>query len=189
MTGRLKDIIFTRKGEQIISFITRSDFSEEFDRLKDVDVEVEIEKYFPPRSTEANKYCWTLCGKLAEKLSAGRELYTKDDVYRDAIREIGVFRDYDHLTPEQAKTLRYVWEDRGTGWITEQFEDAPGTVTLRCYYGSSKYNSKQMSRLIDNLIQDCRALGIPTDTPEQIARIKSLWADGDDCRPAQKKGN
>lgn len=181
MTGRLKDIIFTRKGEQIISFVTRADFSEEFDALKDVDVNVEIEKYFPPRSTEANRYCWALCGKLAERLSVGGEFYTKEDVYRNAIRELGIFRDFDHLTIDQAKALRHVWEEQGDGWVTEwmDYSTDRNTGTLRCYYGSSKYNSKQMSRLIDNLIQDCHALGIPTDTPEQIARIKALWAQAD----------
>lgn len=67
----------------------------------------------------------------------------------------------------------------GTGWITEQvdFSQNGKFVTIRCYYGSSQYNTKQMSRLIDNLVQDCISLGIPTETPEQIEKIKSLWAN------------
>ncbi len=82
------------------------------------------------------------------------------------------------MSPEDAKTLRHAWEMLGTGWITEQVDYMPdGTnVVVRCYYGSSQYNTKQMSRLIDNLVQDCKAVGIETDTPEEIERIKYLWA-------------
>jgi hypothetical protein len=31
--------------------------------------------------------------------------------------------------------------------------------------------------LIDNIIQDCKALGIQTATPNQIAELKSLWGE------------
>jgi hypothetical protein len=34
-----------------------------------------------------------------------------------------------------------------------------------------------MSRLLDLIIQDCKQLGIPTETPDEIARLKSLWGE------------
>lgn len=185
MTGRLKDIIFTRKGEQIISFITRSDFSEAFDALKDADVEVEIRKHRPRRSNDANAYCWTLIDKLASETAV-----TKEEMYRKAIRSIGGVSEIVCVRAEAFDKLKAVWCAKGIGWQVDQMPSKiDGCVNAVLYYGSSTYDTGQMSSLIDNLIQDCRALGIPTDTPEQIARIKSLWADGDDRRPAQKKGN
>ena len=178
MIGRLKDITFTRTGEQIISFSTRADFTEAFDTLKDCDVDVEIKKHRKKRSNDANNYCWVLCQKIADKLSDEDVKKTKEEIYRASIREIGVYKDFSNLSPSDAKTLRTAWEMLGTGWVTEQvdFSQAGENVTIRCYYGSSRYNTKQMSRLIDNLVEDCKALGIPTETPEQIEQIKSLWA-------------
>ena len=44
-----------------------------------------------------------------------------------------------------------------------------------CYYGSSVYNSKEMSVFIDEVIDRAKELGIDTRTPEEIARMKSLW--------------
>lgn len=178
MIGRLKDITFTRSGEQIISFSTKSDYTEEFDSLKDCDVDVEIKKHRQKRSLDANSFCWVLCNKIADKLAEEDGKNTKESVYREAIREIGIYKDFCDLSPDDAKTLRTAWEMLGTGWITEQvdFSQDGSRVTIRCYYGSSRYNTKQMSRLIDNLIEDCKALGIPTETPEQIEKIKSLWA-------------
>lgn len=65
----------------------------------------------------------------------------------------------------------------GTGWITEQvdFEADGDHVRVRRYYGSSTYNTRQMSRLIDNLVQDCKAVGVETLTPAELARLKGAW--------------
>lgn len=50
-----------------------------------------------------------------------------------------------------------------------------GYKLLNLYYGSSSYNSKQMSRLIDNVIKDCKDQGIETLPPEQIEEMKRAW--------------
>lgn len=178
MIGKLKELTFTRSGEQIISFSTKSDFTEEFDALKDFDIDVEIKRHRQKRSLDANSYCWVLCEKIADKLSDEDVKQTKEEVYREAIREVGVFFDLPDLDPKRAKTLQIAWAAQGTGWVTEQVDYSRDgeKVMIRFYYGSSVYNAKQMSRLIDNLIEDCRSLGIPTETPEQVAKIKSLWA-------------
>ena len=177
MIGRLEHLMSGRNGEQIITLTVHADFREQFDALKDADVDVEIKKHRQKRSLNANAYCWVLCDKIADKLSNDKIPYTKEDIYREAIRQVGVFKDFLNLTPEDAKTLQHAWEMLGTGWVTEQVDYSPNgeNVTIRCYYGSSQYNTKQMSRLIDSLVQDCRALGIETDTPEQINKMLSLW--------------
>lgn len=41
--------------------------------------------------------------------------------------------------------------------------------------GSSVYNTKQMSRLIDHVVQDCKAVGIETLTPLELDRLKGDW--------------
>ena len=41
--------------------------------------------------------------------------------------------------------------------------------------GSSEMNSAEMSHFLDGLVSDAKELGIETDTPEQIERMKSLW--------------
>lgn len=138
---------------------------------------IKISVYREKRSLDANSYFWVLCGKLAKKLSNDKVKYTKEDVYRKAIKEVGIYKDFAGLSQSDAKTLRHAWELLGTGWITEQVDFMPDgeNVIIRCYYGSSQYNTKQMSRLIDNIVQDCQAVGINTMTPNQIAEMLSLW--------------
>ena len=43
-------------------------------------------------------------------------------------------------------------------------------------------DTKEMARLIDGAIFTAKELGIDTDTPEQIERNKSLWAQAEKGR-------
>lgn len=175
MIAKLKDIIFTRDGQQIVSFSTRANCRELFDRLKDGEVDVELKKHTEKRSMNANRYCWVLCEAIAEELNDGAT--SKEDVYRDAIKAVGQYKEIGGLALHDAQTLRFAWEKLGIGWITEQvdYEQDGDHVVIRFYYGSSTYKVKRMSRLIDHLVQDAKALGIPTETPNQIAKMLSLW--------------
>lgn len=170
----------TRKPKLTLELNEEQTAKDMFDKLNGVPMlSIEIKKYRPKRSLNANAYLWELCGKLAEVLSDTKVKHTKEDIYRKAIKEIGVYKDFQGLSPTDAKTLRHAWEMLGTGWITEQVDYMPDgeNVVIRCYYGSSQYNTKQMSRLIDNIVQDCQAVGIETKTPDEIARLKSLWGE------------
>ena len=130
-----------------------------------------IGRYTESRTKDANRYFWALCEKLAEKLNS-----TKIDIYLNSIRNVGVFYD-DEIETEKVQHRRKAWEMIGTGWLTERVDfSADGNKeVIRFYYGSSSYNKKQMSRLIDNVVQDCQAVGIETRTPEQLAQLVSLW--------------
>lgn len=122
------------------------------------------------RSRDANNFCWVMCEEIAQRLFKT----TKEDVYRRAIQRVGVYKDF-LLTEDEAKTFRVAWSKLGTGWITEDvdFDETGDKVLVRAYYGSSTYNTKQMSRLIDDLVQDAQALGVETDG----GRITSLLED------------
>ena len=54
--------------------------------------------------------------------------------------------------------------------------DEFGWAYLTVYFGSSTYDSEQMSALLDSLIQDAEALGIPTITPKEEERMLGKWA-------------
>ena len=41
--------------------------------------------------------------------------------------------------------------------------------------GSHTYNTKEMSILIDGTVEEAKALGVQTLSPNEIERIKSLW--------------
>ena len=172
MTGKLTGLNLSRDGrEWVVTFSTSQNPSSLFDELAGKDVNIEIKKASKRRSLDANAYCWVLIHKLAEALSMDPA-----DVYRTAIREIGGVSKIVCVTEEDADVVARCWTSRGLGWQAEKMPSKlPGCVNLMLWLGSSEYDTKQMSDLIDAIIQDCQAVGIETDTPEEIERIKSLW--------------
>lgn len=140
--------------------------------MKNKRYEVEIKEFRQKRSSDANAYFWTLLDKLAEVL---RE--PKDELYRGYVKNIGGVSETVCVLDEAVDKLRKGWERNGLGW---QSETAPskikGCTNVVLYYGSSTYNTAQMSRLIDFVIQDCKGCGIETLPPERLAAMLGEWA-------------
>ena len=171
MIARLRDIMRGRNGEWVVSFATPTDVSELFDDLAGKDVNIEIKKHSKRRSLDANAYCWVLIDKIAEKTGE-----KKKDVYRQAIKEIGGVSDTVCVLDKAVDRLRENWERNGIGWQTDTLASKrPGCTNVVLYYGSSVFDSKQMAQLIDSLVQDAEALGIPTLTEEQATALANGW--------------
>ena len=129
---------------------------------------VEIKEYRKKRSLSANAYAWVLIDKIAERLNL-----TKTEVYRHAIKEIGGVSDIVCVQSQAVDALCKGWEHNGLGWITERMESKiNGCVNVVLYYGSSCYDTAQMSRLIDTLIAEAKEQGIETMTPEELKRLE-----------------
>lgn len=137
----------------------------------DTDYEIECDKKKRRRSLDANAYLWVLISKLAVVLET-----TKEELYKWYIQRMGVFKDY-HLTEDEAKSFKVAWSMLGTGWLTEQVDLTPDgeRLVIRAYYGSSRYNTKQMSRLIDEVVRDCKTQGIETMTPDELSALLDRW--------------
>jgi hypothetical protein len=50
---------------------------------------------------------------------------------------------------------------------------------VRLYKGSHLYDTKEMSRLIDYIVEEAKDLGIETMTPDDVARMKASWKGGE----------
>ena len=133
----------------------------------------EIKEFRKKRSLDSNNYFWQLCDQIAGKL--GR---TKEDLYVEYIKEVGVFKDF-HLSRDEAATFRTAWSMLGTGWPTEEvdYQQDGDNLVIRAYYGSSRYNAKQMGRIIDRAVEDAKDLGIETLTPDELARMNLDWGE------------
>lgn len=132
---------------------------------------INIEKETKKRSLNANAYLWALCDKIAKKVGA-----TKETVYKKNVREVGVFDIVE--VADGAPVARFVerWEHMGVGNMAEPMGPArEGFTNVVAYYGSSNYDTKEMSRLIDAVVDEAKSLGIETLTDEEILRIEASW--------------
>lgn len=136
------------------------------DRLYDLEVREHREK----RSNDANAYYWELCRKIAKKTNA-----PPVEIYRHHIHDIA---NYEVICVQDnaVESFDRYWTSDHLGRFTETRQSKiSGCTTVLAYYGSSDFDRAEMSRLIDNCIQDCKALGIETMTPEKLALLKEAW--------------
>ena len=135
--------------------------------------DLEVKEHRERRSLDANAYAWVLMGKLAQAMGI-----TPVEVYQQAIQNIGGNYEVFPIREDAAEHFKKIWEAKGLGWpcVDMGRSKIPGYRNMRAYYGSSTYDTAQMSQLIDALVQDCKALDIETMTPDKIALLKEDWA-------------
>lgn len=172
LQGKLADVSIdyaTKKAK--LTFLINNNITS-LEEIENVDLlDIEAKKHREKRSLDANAYCWVLLGKLSEKIGL-----LSQEIYKMEIKDIGV---YEVLPIKNEAVEKFVqaWQKNGIGWICEIIGESKlkGYTNIKAYYGSSTYNTKQMSRLIDSIVEDCKLQGIPTDTPEQIQKYKEMW--------------
>ena len=142
--------------------------------------EYEIRKARPRRSLSANSYAWVLMDKIAAALNL-----SKLDVYREAIRDIGGVSTLTVVRNDALDALRTQWGRQGVGWQSEIVEDDGAYTTVSLIFGSSVYDTAQMSRLIDHLIQDAKALGIETVPPDKLEGMMQAWEEANARKRSQ----
>ena len=128
------------------------------------------------RSLSANAYAWALMNQLAAKLNK-----PVLEIYRETIRDIGGSSAIISIRADAAKAFKTGWESKGDGWQVHKLDEMAtpqgAFYNLQCWYGSSVFDSVQMHHLIDLIVQECQQQGIPTMTPEEIAKLKGLTDD------------
>ncbi len=130
----------------------------------------EIKEHKVKRSLNANAYCWVLMNKIADAIKS-----TKEEVYREYIKNKGIFR-LITMNKDATNTFIKVWQEKGLGWICDTSESKyEGMIDVVAYYGTSSYNTKQMANFIDYVVDEAKNLGIETLPPDEIERLKSLW--------------
>lgn len=137
-------------------------------RLYDLTVKQHREK----RSLDANALYWQLVGQLARAIGE-----TPETVYKRHIRDIGNYETVCMKTEAVPEFFRR-WTSGHLGRQIETRESKlEGCTTVLAYYGSSDFDQSQMSRLIDNCIQDCKSVGIEYIPEEQAALLVEEWGN------------
>jgi hypothetical protein len=170
MTGRLKELTRNLNGTWNLTLTLTGECRSIWDKFREKDVDVEIKLHRKKRSLDANAYAWTLMDKIADKLRVD-----KREVYREAIKDIGGVSEVVCVQDKAVDRLRRGWEQNGIGWQTDILPSKlEGCTNVILYYGSSTYDTRQMSALIDHIVQDAKALGIETLTPREIETMMRM---------------
>lgn len=124
----------------------------------------EIKEYTPKRSLSQNAYCWQLIGKIADI-----QRLKKEDVYFQMLKDYGQSEIISILASVNPKGFIKYYEEIGEGSINgKQFKH------YKVFKGSSEFDSREMSILIDGVIQEAKQYDIETLTPEQIKKMRII---------------
>lgn len=126
-----------------------------------------IDHYKKKRSLNANNYMWQLVTQIADKLRT-----SKDEVYLSMLKRYGqssVVSVVDEAVPMFMKSVKYA-EEFGKGIV-----NGKNFTHIKVFVGSSSYDSREMSILIDGVVSEAEGLGIVTMTPNEIQRLKDNW--------------
>lgn len=167
-------------GKWLCLKVPEKDFrTDEFaSSMKDKPYIAELKEKRNKRSLDANAYMWVLSDKIAEVINSSRI-----EVYQNAIKHLGqsdkTIREYIAVPTRGVEQFVRIFEKQGLGCYVEIMEECTieNCTKLMCYYGSSMYDSKQMSRLIRWIVEEAQRLDIETKTPKEIDEMMNAWKE------------
>ena len=143
------------KASEIIKWLFEQDREKVF----------EVKEHKEKRSLNANAYAWSLITKIADALRT-----SKEECYLEMLKRYG-----------QSEIVSVLSEINVEGYF--KYYEPIATATLqgkefthyKIYKGSSEYNTREMSILIDGIVSEAKELGIETIPPNEIERLKTMW--------------
>ena len=132
----------------------------------------ELKRVRRKRSLDANAYMWALLDKLSATLGV-----PKEELYRRYIKELGGISEIICVPNNAVEKFRKEWEEKGIGWQTDTIPiRTPKCTGVIVYFGSSTFDTKQMSRMIDSIVEDCKSIGIETKSQAEIDSLLAEWS-------------
>lgn len=171
MTGKISGVsIDVLTGRPRITFTVgeRIEQLQHCNELRGLELlSITVKPYRKKRSLNANAYAWQLITEIANVIRA-----PKEDVYLRMLKRYGQSELISVLAHVPIGGFVKYYEEAGESMLNEkQFKH------YRVFKGSSEFDTREMAILIDGIVSEAQALGIQTETPEELARIKSLWGE------------
>lgn len=147
----------TCKIDKILPLIFRLD--------KDTIYDVKINKHREKRSLNANAYLWKLVTEIGNILNK-----SKEEVYLQMLIDYGQSEMISILSEINVKGYFKYYKLAGTSILNgKEFNH------YKIYKGSSEYNTKEMSILLEGAVQEAKNLGIKTKEDYEIEKLIEEW--------------
>lgn len=166
---------YTESGQQLITLAltAKTDIAD----LKAVIADkklltVEISKQKKKRSLDANSYAWVLITKIADTLRTSKEELYIEMLKRYGQREKQLISIIDN---EEAIAMIYRATNNHCTVVGEGTVNGKQFKHLAILIGSSQYDTKQMSILIEGIVSEAKEMGIETLPPDEIKALKESW--------------
>lgn len=151
------------------------------DAIRDHDLRINLTRWREKRSLSANAYYWVLVSKIADVISReSKEPVSTTEIHNELLRRYGQIEIIDgepvtmFLPDTEEAEKRALKADtyhiKPTGH-TRIGKDGRTYRAYRMLRGSSEYDSKEMSTLIDGTVAEAKHMGIETLPQEELERM------------------
>lgn len=147
----------TGKIEKFLPLIFRLD--------KDIVYDVKIDKHREKRSLNANAYLWKLVTEIGNMLNK-----SKEEVYLQMLIDYGQSEMVSILSEIDVKGYFKYYKLAGTSILNDKEFNH-----YKIYKGSSEYDTKEMSILLNGVVQEAKNLGIKTKDDIELERLIKEW--------------
>ena len=171
LTGKIQGLaqdFATRRITITLSVNEEAAAKDLYDELHEAEkLSFKIDKYREKRSLNANNYAWKIMTEIGNVVRA-----SKDEVYLEMLKRYGqseIISVLAHIPiGEYVKYCEEAGESTLNGKLFKHY---------KVYKGSSEFDSREMSIFLDGVVSEAKEMGIQTMTPDEIAKLKSLWGE------------
>ena len=181
LTGKIHSVAFSVDGKPLISVEVNEvhEAMKTAQKFKDSPkINIKLSEHKAKRSLDANAYYWLLIGKLSKVLRISTNY-----CHNVMLRRYGTLALMDEtpvylLIPDTDEAMKKADESetfhiKPTSNVREG-NDGKMYRTYMLLKGSHEYDTAEMAALISGLRDECTQVGIPVETPDEIANLLSL---------------
>lgn len=130
------------------------------------------------RTLNQNALMWKLLEIYADALNGGRKgEITPEKLYMQMLSKYGV-AEFLMVLPEAESSLKDVF--RVVKKVDTRTYNGKEMAVFKCYYGSSRYDTKEMANLIDGIFDELAMIGIDAETSVEVSEYYTEWRSYND---------
>ncbi|MBF1026250.1 MAG: hypothetical protein HXK89_02495 [Lachnospiraceae bacterium] len=142
----------------------------------DIDLDISFSRHRNRRSIDANAFLWACLGEIARAINSDTW-----SVYLYMLERYGKFT-HILVKPEAVEQVRQVWRE------TKIVGEKDGMIQMLCFFGSSTYNTKEFSQLLDGVVSEMKEMHLETPPDEEMKRLLEGMQESDQRREQGKTG-
>lgn len=177
MQGKVRRV-WTSLGSSIMEIEVPTEYIDKY-----IDKTVDISVSRNKRSLDANACLWACLGDIASAIRSDPW-----DVYLYMLQRYGKY-EYILAKPEAVEDLRKQWREIKVVGDRQVWKDGEpqNMIELLCFYGSSTYNTKEFSRLLDGVISEMKEMQLETPDDERIESLMDEWGKEHERRTPKRE--
>lgn len=168
-TGELVQITkdFATGKWQAIFTVNEPNAVNGLDKLKNTLLTVKAAKFRKKRSLDANAMMWACLKEIADVINAD-----KWDIYLRMLKRYGKFT-YVVVKENAVEAMKKQWRECEV--VGDYEVNGQKAVQMLCYFGSSTYDTKEFSKLLNGIVSEMQEMGIQPPPSKEMQRTLENW--------------